>query len=375
VISSAQLLKGLSDIGISRFTGVPCSYFSGPIALATSSPEFEYEAAVNEGTAISSAAGAYLAGAPTAVFMQNSGFGNIVNPLTSLLLPYELPVLVFISMRGWPSARSDEPQHHWMGKLVPDWLRSLDIEHEVLSPEPNDLSQTLERARLTLQDGKSFFVLVGKDAIAGEPSSTHTQQVEQGIARSDLVAAVIDAVDDSTPVLSTTGFMSRELFAARDRDLNFYMQGSMGHLAAISLGIARHSPSRKVVLLDGDGAVLMHAGSLANLAGAATHNVVHVVFNNGLYASTGGQAVVTNVDFALLGESLGYRSTWLANDQDLLRAHLKSAMSSHANTLIVVTGGRDVSSAGGRAFESISAGVLAERFRTVLLREPDEAEE
>ena len=375
MISSAQLLKGLSDIGISRFTGVPCSYFSGPIALATSSPEFEYEAAVNEGTAISSAAGAYLAGAPTAVFMQNSGFGNIVNPLTSLLLPYELPVLVFISMRGWPSARSDEPQHHWMGKLVPDWLRSLDIEHEVLSPEPNDLSQTLERARLTLQDGKSFFVLVGKDAIAGEPSSTHTQQVEQGIARSDLVAAVIDAVDDSTPVLSTTGFMSRELFAARDRDLNFYMQGSMGHLAAISLGIARHSPSRKVVLLDGDGAVLMHAGSLANLAGAATHNVVHVVFNNGLYASTGGQAVVTNVDFALLGESLGYRSTWLANDQDLLRAHLKSAMSSHANTLIVVTGGRDVSSAGGRAFESISAGVLAERFRTVLLREPDEAEE
>ena len=375
MISSAQLLKGLSDIGISRFTGVPCSYFSGPIALATSSPEFEYEAAVNEGTAISSAAGAYLAGAPTAVFMQNSGFGNIVNPLTSLLLPYELPVLVFISMRGWPSARSDEPQHHWMGKLVPDWLRSLDIEHEVLSPEPNDLSQTLERARLTLQDGKSFFVLVGKDAIAGEPSSTHTQQVEQGIARSDLVAAVIDAVDDSTPVLSTTGFMSRELFAARDRDLNFYMQGSMGHLAAISLGIARHSPSRKVVLLDGDGAVLMHAGSLANLAGAATHNVVHVVFNNGLYASTGGQSVVTNVDFALLGESLGYRSTWLANDQDLLRAHLKSAMSSHANTLIVVTGGRDVSSAGGRAFESISAGVLAERFRTVLLREPDEAEE
>lgn len=366
MISSAQLLDGLSQIGITRFTGVPCSYFSGPIELASASPEFEYDPAANEGTAISAAAGAYLAGSETAIFMQNSGFGNIINPLTSLVLPYAIPVLVFVSMRGWPSASAGEPQHHWMGKVLPDWLDSLDVAHEVLSPDLAELQPTLERGRRALNAGRPFFVLVGKNVVEGLPAGDDSDPAREGVARSALVAAVVEAVEDTTPVLSTTGHMSRELFASGDRPANFYMQGSMGHLAAISLGVAKHTPARKIVVLDGDGAVLMHAGALANLAGAQTGNVIHVVYDNGIYASTGGQAVKSGVDFRALGESVGYGASSLAGTDEEFRMLLSSAMNGDTNALIVVAGRQESVGAGGRASESLSVDALAERFRRTL---------
>lgn len=357
MISGADFLDALERHGIRNLTGVPCSYFGAPLRLLEAHPALRYVPAVNEGSALAMAAGARLAGTASAVIVQNSGFGNLVNPLTSLVLPYRIPLLVFMSMRGWPVAGAGEQQHRLMGRVVPGWLDSLDVPHWPLVPGGRPLSDVMADAAEALAGGDTAFVLVGKGAI--EPASAGTLD-RAGVTRDDLVRALSAELRDEL-VLSTTGFLSRAMFAAGDRPENFYTQGSMGHVASIALGAATQRPDRRFVVLDGDGSVLMHLGSLATIGASERANLVHVVFDNGAYESTGAQPTASRMDFAEMARAAGYRNTAAVSSVAELPAAIRSALDATGPSLLAVTGVVG-GPAGGRASESLDVTEIAARF-------------
>jgi phosphonopyruvate decarboxylase len=287
--------------------GVPCSTFDGPIAHLGGAGR--YEASANEGTALAGAVGAALAGRRRAVLLQNSGLGNLINPLASLAVPYAVPVLAFMSLRGWPDPSTDEPQHEAMGRSGAQVLTALGVWHAVLDGGAADLENLLDQAEREITEGRPAFVLVPRGRLGRHPGSVTALGSPALPCSAEVVAAVRRWVREDDLVISTTGYLSRELFAAADRPRNFYMQGSMGHAAAIALGYCTARPDANVVVLDGDGALLMHLGVLSTIGAAAPRGLTHVVVDNGGYASTGGQPASTQrTDLASVALACGYRT-------------------------------------------------------------------
>lgn len=314
VIDCCDFVAALSAGGWQDAAGVPCSTFDGPIAHFSDAQR--YEASANEGTALASAVGAALAGRRRAVLLQNSGLGNLVNPLASLVVPYALPVLAFMSLRGWPDSSSDEPQHEVMGRAGAQVLDAMDVWHAVLDPDQAHLASLLDRAGRELAEGRPAFILVPRgtlgrhlDSPVALDDSPVTLDPSELPRSAEVAAAVCRWVNDDDLVVSTTGHLSRQLFAAADRPRNFYMQGSMGHAAAIALGYCTARPDANVVVLDGDGALLMHLGVLSTIGATSPRGLTHIVVDNGGYASTGGQAATTqHTDLAAVALACGYRT-------------------------------------------------------------------
>ncbi|WP_329201409.1 phosphonopyruvate decarboxylase [Streptomyces sp. NBC_01435] len=360
------MLDMLRTHGYGLVTGVPCSYFAGPLRLLDRGEGPPYVAAVNEGSAIAVAAGTQLGGRLPLVLAQNSGFGNMVNPLTSLVLPYRIPMTVMVSMRGYPTADAGEPQHHWMGRVVPSWLDSLGIARWMMTKDGPSLDEVLKETRPVLDEGRPAFILVEKGAIVNDaPKATPPAAPARQLTRDDVVSAVLAEAGDAR-LLSTTGYLSRSLFNLGDSDRNFYMQGSMGHAAGIALGAALARPDKQFVILDGDGAVLMHMGSLATIGDVAPLNLVHVVFDNGVYDSTGGQRTGSQrTDFVAAALACGYRDARSADTVDELRTALRTANASSGPSAIVVRGAPG-GSAGERASSNLSVSDIGNRFRESL---------
>ena len=316
MISAEGFVAQLDRIGIRLVTGVPCAVFGGPLRLLEQQPG-RYVAAANEGGALAIAAGASLAGEPGAVLIQNSGFGNLVNPLTSLVQTFDIPVLVFMSLRGWPDPARDEPQHAVMGRSTMALLDALGVPYWLLEPDEEHLARVLDEVRA---GGRAAFVLVPKGSIGGAAAAGPAGA--SGFGRREAIEALAPYLRDAL-VFGTTGYISRELYGLADRPANFYMQGSMGHALALGLGAALARPQRRVVVLDGDGAVLMHLGTCATVGGIAPPNLVHVVLDNGTYESTGGQRTTSStVDWSALGAAAGYRSAVVCDDAASLRRAL-----------------------------------------------------
>lgn len=364
----AAFLDALAGAGVRFVSGVPCSYFAGPLRLIDQHPGLTYTPAANEGGALALAVGAHLAGAPSAVLVQNSGFGNLINPLTSLAMPYRIPVLVVMSMRGWPHATAGEPQHQVMGRIVQDWLRTLDVAFWELTAGGPAFADLLTEACPVLAEGRPAFILVGKDAIEPSRRPDPAADPPAGITGDDLVRELRAQVPGQDPILATTGYLSRSLYAAGDRPEQFYLQGSMGHVTAVALGVALHHPHRTVVVLDGDGAALMHLGALAVVGGTAPPNLVHVVFDNGGYESTGGQPAPGRVDFAAVAAGCGYRTALTVDDESGLRAGVTQALAAPGPVLLAVHGVHGRAPAGRRASETLQVADLASRFRDALAR-------
>jgi phosphonopyruvate decarboxylase len=365
--TSQSVLDALTAHGYELVTGVPCSYFAGPLRLLDRGIGPRYVAAVNEGSALAIAAGAELGGRRAVVLAQNSGFGNMINPLTSLVLPYRIPLTVLVSMRGWPTASAGEPQHHWMGRVVGDWLDSLEIAHWMLTPDGPPLGELLGHARPVLDQGRPAFVLVAKGAIVehGPVDPPADPPTAGPPMRDDVVAAVLAEAGDAH-LLSTTGFLSRSLFNLGDGDRNFYMQGSMGHVSGLALGAALARPERRFVVLDGDGAALMHLGSLATIARLAPANLTHVVWDNGVYDSTGGQPTGSRqVDFAAVALACGYRGAWRVDSLAALRPTLRASLAATGPSIMVVSGVPG-GPAGRRASNAVTVQEIGDRFRTSL---------
>ncbi|QNE35613.1 thiamine pyrophosphate-dependent enzyme [Leifsonia shinshuensis] len=361
MIECCRFVDALADRGWAHAGGVPCSTFGGPIGHLTA--EGRYRPAANEGLALSDAAGAWLGGRRQAVFLQNSGFGNLLNPLTSLSQPYGIPVLAFMSMRGWPDPAADEPQHAIMGSTLESLLAELGVWAAPLTDA--DPESVLDRAADIVDSGRPAFVLVPFRSIGAHPRTERGHSNAPSLPDTAEVAQAISrACDADWTVFATTGYASRFLHAAGDRPANFYMQGSMGHVSSLALGYATAQPERPVVVIDGDGAALMQLGAFSTIGAARPRNLLHVVIDNGGYESTGGQASsAPSTDFVAIARACGYASAWVVESITDLDYCLVRPFDGPGPRLIVVRAGPVRGEIPHRAGASLGLADVAARVR------------
>ena len=305
--------------GIRFVVGVPCSLLAPLINRLLGQSAIRYVAATNEGEAVGIAVGASLAGVRAAVICQNSGLGNTVNPLTSLAAPFRVPLLLVCTWRGRPGTH-DEPEHRMMGRVTKPLLDLLDIRHEAFPASPEALRTAMANAiRSMEQSRRSYCLLLASDTLEPAPlpppadrpaplpgEATDLRDGSPAPTRLEVLQALLDLAPETAAWVSTTGRCSRELFTLRDRAQHFYLVGSMGCASAVGLGIALHARG-PVVVVDGDGAALMHLGNLATIGALAPANLLHVVLDNGSYESTGGQPIAAATDFARVARGVNYR--------------------------------------------------------------------
>ena len=327
MIRPAFFIEKLKANGIDCFAGVPDSLLKNMCAYITDHCDDAHNIiAANEGAAVGLAAGHYLAtGHPACVYMQNSGEGNIINPLASLTDQevYNIPVLLLIGWRGRPGVH-DEPQHVKQGKVTTGLLNVMGINYEVLAKEEEKAEKQIAKAIKALQNKEVFALVIEKDTF----EDYKLQNVEVNdltMSREEAIRIVAAALDEKDCIVSTTGMISRELFEYRaamnqGHERDFLTVGSMGHASQIALGIALAQPNRRVWCFDGDGATIMHMGSMAIVANKAPKNYVHVVFNNGAHDSVGGQPTVgLKIDLPAIAKAVGYPTIFsVDNKEDLL---------------------------------------------------------
>lgn len=361
MIPSAAFASALREREFRRFVGVPCSHLAG--LLAELRELGLYVPAANEGAALAIAAGAQLAGERAAVLIQNSGLGNLVNPLTSLAQPFDIPVLVIATLRGWPDPGADEPQHAVMGACTHALLDDFGIAHWTLSGEPDELGTVLDEIDRECSKRRPAFILVPPGAVerpapAPPPTCTWT--------RREALSALLPWLE-GVLVFATTGYLSRELFAVCDQPTNFYMQGSMGHALALGLGAALARPDERVVVIDGDGALLMHMGTTSTVAAHTPLNLVHIVLDNGVYESTGGQpSTARTVDWQALATAVGYRGAHVCASLPGLRRAAASAFAAAGPTLLAIRVNAAPGAAPLRATSTIGPPDISARFTSAL---------
>ncbi len=330
MIRAEFFMEKLKEIGIDFFAGVPDSLLKNVCAYITDHCDGAHNIiAANEGAAVGLAAGHYLAtGVPGCVYMQNSGEGNIINPLASLTDQevYNIPVLLLIGWRGRPGVY-DEPQHVKQGKVTTGLLNVMGVNYEVLAKEEEKVEKQLAKAMKSLQNKEVFALLIEKDTFEGY----NLQDIEENnlpLSREEAIRIVVDALGEKDCIVSTTGMISRELFEYRvamsqGHERDFLTVGSMGHVSQIALGIALSQPERRVWCFDGDGSVIMHMGSMAIVADKAPKNYVHVVFNNGAHDSVGGQPTVgLKIDLPAVAKAVGYKIIKSVSTEEELQKEL-----------------------------------------------------
>lgn len=316
MLSPKIFIESLAAKGIDFFAGVPDSLLKNVCAFISDTLDDRHNIiAANEGAAVGLAAGHYLAtGHIPCVYMQNSGEGNAINPLASLTDKevYGIPVLLVIGWRGEPGVH-DEPQHVKQGKITLPLLDAMGIRHEILSQDETEFRSQLDGAvRHMSETGEAFAFIVRKNTF--EPYTLQRHEVnEYPLSREEAIQKVAASLSAKDVIVSTTGMISRELFEYRTaqgqgHERDFLTVGSMGHASQIALGIALEKTDRRVWCFDGDGAALMHLGSVAIIADKAPENFVHVIFNNGAHDSVGGQPTVgLKVNLAGIAKAAGYK--------------------------------------------------------------------
>ncbi len=336
-MDAQHLLTACRDAGIDFFTGVPDSQLKGlcDTLYATLGVKEKHIVAANEGNAIGLCAGHFLAtGRPALCYMQNSGLGNAVNPLASLMdaQVYAMPCLLVIGWRGEPGVK-DEPQHVKQGQVTLGQLELLDVPYMVLdkamSGEAFDAAFADIRAHLAAN--RTAAIVVKKGALTCSLKPAYGNRY--AMTREEAVGVIARLAGKRDAFVSTTGKLSRELFelreaAGQDHARDFLTVGSMGHASMIALGIALEQPTRRIWCLDGDGAALMHLGAMAVIGQRQPANLVHVVINNGAHETVGGMPVCEGgMDLCALAMAAGYRSVCRANSPETLLDAIDAAMS------------------------------------------------
>lgn len=320
-------IEKLQNAGLDFFAGVPDSLLKNMCAYITDHFDEKHNViAANEGAAIGLAAGHFLAtGRAAVVYMQNSGQGNTINPLASLTdgEVYNIPVLLIIGWRGRPGVH-DEPQHAKQGKITTGLLNVMGINYEVLQKEESKASSQIDKALAAISRGETFALVIEKDTF-DEYRMKQDETGELTLSREKAIQTVAEALNPDDCVVSTTGMISRELFEHREaqhegHERDFLTVGSMGHASQIALGIALAQPNRHVWCFDGDGASIMHMGSMAIIADKRPSNFTHVVFNNGAHDSVGGQPTVgLKIDLCAVALAVGYKAAYSLASLDELK--------------------------------------------------------
>ena len=333
-------------IGSDFYTGVPDSQLKALCNCLMNTYGIDsrhHIIAANEGNCAALAAGYHLAtGKIPVVYMQNSGEGNIINPVASLLSDkvYAIPMIFIIGWRGEPGVH-DEPQHIYQGEVTVRLLNDMGIDSFVIGKETTDdeVAAAMENFRNELAAGKDVAFVIRKGAL------TYTEKVEylndNTMMREEIIRHIVKYSEED-PIVSTTGKASRELFEIREANgqshkFDFLTVGSMGHSSSIALGIAIQQPDVRVWCIDGDGAVLMHMGAMAVLGANAPKNLIHVVINNGAHETVGGMPTVAGgIDLPAIARACGYPFAVSVDNFDDLDRELCAAKDRNELSLIEV---------------------------------------
>ena len=336
MIEARHFVEAARERGFEWYAGVPCSYLTPFINYVLQDPSLRYVSMANEGDAVALIAGVALAGGRRrgVSMMQNSGLGNAVSPLTSLTWTFRLPQLLIVTWRAQPGV-PDEPQHALMGPITPKMLETMEIPWELFPSEIDAIGPALDRATAYMDDtGRPYALVMQKGTVApyalkaGAGMAARTAAVahasleplrrapEARASRQDALREVVARTPaGATAVLASTGFCGRELYAIDDRPNQLYMVGSMGCVVPLALGLALARPDLRVVALDGDGAALMRMGAFATVGAYGPPNLQHLLLDNGVHDSTGGQATVSaHVSFAEIAAACGYASSLETDD-------------------------------------------------------------
>ncbi|WP_101545470.1 phosphonopyruvate decarboxylase [Bacteroides cutis] len=344
MISPKFFIETLKSYDIDFYAGVPDSLLKNICAYIADNMDAQHNIiAANEGAAVGLAAGYHLAtGKAGVVYMQNSGEGNIINPLASLTDKevYNIPVLLLIGWRGRPGVR-DEPQHVKQGKVTTGILNTMGINYDVLSTDEEKAAKQIAIAVEALKNNEVYALVIEK----GTFEDYKLQSVEINdltMTRESAIQAVAAALGEKDAIVSTTGMISRELFEYRanngeSHNRDFLTVGSMGHASQIALGIAMQKTDRTIWCFDGDGAIIMHMGSMAIVASKEPRNFVHVVFNNGAHDSVGGQPTVgLKINFPCIARGVGYKHTFSVSTMKDLEQILEDVKKTEGPTLLEV---------------------------------------
>lgn len=348
MIKPDVFLKAVLNAEISFITGVPDSLLKDICGyISDNSEKISHKIATNEGSAIAMAIGNYLAtkNVPL-IYMQNSGLGNIVNPITSLADPqvYGIPMVLMIGWRGEMDLDGnqvkDEPQHKKQGQITIAQLEILDIPYLIIDASTRNINQVLKDIVFSAKERNGpIALLVRKNSFEKYNYKKISQEIKLP-SREEVIHEILLHIPKNSPVISTTGVASRELYEIRDKlnvshDSDFLTVGGMGHASQIAVGIAMSKPYRKVICIDGDGATLMHMGALA--INAEQPNLVHILINNFAHDSVGGQPTKgDSLSFSKIAKEFGYSFCFKVDELDQIGLILKESLKKKGSLFIEV---------------------------------------
>ncbi len=343
MIYARKYFEHATNYGYNWYMGVPCSFLTPFINYTINSTSLNYISAANEGDAVALATGAYIGGQRSVVMMQNSGLGNAVNPLSSLVYTFRVPILLIITLRGDPQL-NDEPQHELMGQITESLLESIKVRWEYFPQKEDAIDSALIRAEHTMDQEKlPYAFIMRKDSVAPhslkrakkgdsrkisgiKPVEQFPNKNNRRPTRSAALSSIIERTSESTDIIiATTGYTGRELFALADRPNHLYMVGSMGCATSLALGLSLTRSDRRIIVVDGDGASFMRMGNFATIGSYGRSNLIHILLDNSSHESTGGQATTSaTVSFAHIAAACGYAECSEGDSLEILDSVLKS---------------------------------------------------
>ncbi len=331
MLDQKKVFDTLSQNGVSFFAGVPDSYLNGFCNYALTHAKDRNIITANEGNAVALAAGHYLATKEIPlVYMQNSGEGNAVNPLASLVDRdvYAVPMLLLIGWRGQGNTEPNHPQHKLQGEITTELLKVMHIPYRILTDSDEDFTLAAAEATSYCKETRGVFALIAPKGVMADPDKPNNTDGSYPMSREEAIEVILSHMPEDTIYSATTGRATRELFFLREKRgetkaHDFLNVGSMGHASSVALGIALARPERPVVALDGDSAAMMHMGAMTMVSKVAAPNFMHVVLNNGAHESVGGQPSAGHrIDFTKIAEACGYATVGhpVTTEEELIEA-------------------------------------------------------
>ena len=315
MLDQKRVFEELEHNGITYFTGVPDSYLNGFCNYALEHCGSRNVIAANEGNAVGIAAGHYFASREIPlVYMQNSGLGNAINPLASLVdrHVYAVPMLLLIGWRGQGDTEPNHPQHTLQGEITPGLLDVMHIPYTILEDDDDQFAHTVKKAAEYCRETRQPYGLIAPKGVMAAADKPNNRDAVYPMSREEAIEVILDHMPADTIYSATTGRATRELFFLREKrketkNHDFLNVGSMGHASSVALGIALSRPDRPVVALDGDSAAMMHMGAMTMVSKVKASNFLHVVLNNGAHESVGGQPSAGHLlDWTKIAEACGY---------------------------------------------------------------------
>ena len=315
MLNQERVFEELAKHGVTFFTGVPDSYLNGFCNYALNNCGSRNIIAANEGNAVGIASGHYFASKEISlVYMQNSGLGNTVNPLASLVDKdvYAVPMLLLVGWRGQGNTEPNHAQHKLQGEITPELLEIMHIPYTILEDDDDKFAKAVEKAVKYCKETRQPYGLIAPKGVMAASDKPNNVDNTYPMSREEAMEIILNNMPGDAIYSATTGRATRELFFLREKrcetkEHDFLNVGSMGHVSSVALGIALEKPGRKVVALDGDSACMMHMGAMTMVCKLDVPNFMHIVLNNGAHESVGGQPSAGHkVDFTKIAEACGY---------------------------------------------------------------------